>query len=472
MNIKVRLSLLFTVAVEMLLVVCFVLLYLTIAADRKQDFFHQLHAKSLAVADVFFEADELDKNALTLARQRFRSTLSSSQVMILDSLDRCIYINDSAYTTRSSLFQPIVLDSAFGALVSRRALGQARRLGTVYYEEPDFQAVYLLHPDEHNNYLIIVRAFDDAGAHLLSDVRFILVVSALLMPVVAFALGWWFARNALAPVAAMTAAANDISPANLHKRLPEGAGTDELSNLAKAFNKVFARLERSHQAQRQFIAHASHELRTPLTVMEGEISVTLLQERSAEDYQHTLKSVHNSLSQLNTVTKNLLLLATVEAGAPRQTMSVVCFDEILYNAIDTAQTLHKGCSVVVRDTTERLETLMVACYRELLQTAIVNLLDNAVKFSPANNAVTIHLEATTRELSCSIADNGVGIATEDIPRIFSPFYRSEHTQSVRGSGIGLALVKAIVNVHQGEVQLTSTLGKGTTVTLALPLTQS
>jgi signal transduction histidine kinase len=471
MTIQIRLSLLFAAVVELLLGAVFWIFYLTVSADRERDYFDKLEAQALTVADVFFNADELDKTALGEAKKRFRGVLASSQVIILDSLDRCIYINDSAFAERSSLFQPIILDSTLYSFISHKAIANARKRTIPRLTEQTQQSVYLLHPEENNNYLIIIRARDEAGMNLLADTRFVLLVAAACVPFVAFGIGLWFARNALAPVSAMTKAANAVSWEQLGTRLPEGNGKDEISFLAQAFNRMFVRLESSYQAQRQFIDHASHELRTPLTIMEGEISLALLHERPVEVYRGTLSSLQLTVQRLSRLTGHLLLLAKIEAGTKTHSLKPILLDEIIFHAIDAVQTRYPSRSIITPPD-EVLSNIEVRCNRELLETAFINVLDNALKFSPPDKNVEMNVTLINETVQCHIRDEGVGIHQQDILHIFTPFYRASETSFIAGTGIGLALVKAIIEIHKGSISIRSTPQKGTELTLILPRTES
>ncbi|MCU0424192.1 MAG: HAMP domain-containing histidine kinase [Candidatus Kapabacteria bacterium] len=468
MTIQIRLSLLFAVVVELLLGGVFIVFYLTVSADRERDYFAQLEAQAFTVADVFFNAEELDKLAFSEAKKRFRGVLASSQVIILDSLDRCIYINDSALAERSSLFQPIALDSDLYSFISRPAIAKARKGDVPRVKEQSQQSVYLLHPEENNNYLIIIRARDDAGMNLLGDVRFVLCIAAACVPFVAFGVGLWFARNALSSVTAMTKAANAVSLERLGTRLPEGNGKDEISFLAQAFNRMFARLENSYQAQRQFIDHASHELRTPLTIMEGEVSLALLHDRTTEVYRSTLSSVQTTIQRLSKLTTNLLLLAKIEAGQTKYAFKPVPLDEIIFHAVDAVQIRHSN-RIITAPQPDSFGNIHILCNRELLETAFMNVLDNALKFSASDTPVEISVSLENSTVFCRVRDVGMGISQDALQHIFTPFYRASDTSFVAGTGIGLALVKAILDVHQGSVNIASQPRNGTTLTVALPI---
>lgn len=469
MTIQIRLSLLFAVVVETLLGMVFLVLYFTIAADRKQDFFEQLEVKALTVADVFFNADELDRNALNAARKSFRGILSSSQVIILDSVGHCIYINDSAFAERLSLFQPIALDSALYSFLSPAAIASARQGSVLHITNNATHTLYLLHPEQNNNYLIIVRAHDETGEQLLADMRFVLFIAAGCVPFIAFAIGLWFSRNALAPVTTMINSANAISLQRLSTRLEEGNGRDEISHLAQAFNQMLVRLDTAYKVQRQFIDHASHELRTPLTIMEGEIGVALFRERSPETYRTSLRSLHTTVQRLSRLTTNLLLLAKIESGAVTQTFKAEMFDEILFHAIDDLRSRYPNRAIITEpDTiTDLLENVALLCNRELLHTALVNVMDNAVKFSPDKCAVRIQIALFSNQIFCAVVDTGIGIHEEELQHIFTPFYRSQQAANVGGTGIGLAMVRAILEAHNGAISIQSSLSEGTVVLLSL-----
>jgi signal transduction histidine kinase len=254
-------------------------------------------------------------------------------------------------------------------------------------------------------------------------------------------------------------------------RVEAGRQNDELSQLARAFNGMLDRLERAFRSQKQFIANASHELRTPLTTMEGQLEVSLMKRRSPEEYRQTLAVALDEVRALRFTTNNLLLLTKAEADSLALEKRPVRIDEVLLAALEEARRRYPGRNVEIEYSEIPVDenALLILGNEDLLRNAFLNLIENAVKYSPEGSPSRVSVEAGGRTVVVRVSDTGSGNAPEDMPRIFEPFFRSTRTQSIPGSGIGLTLVKAIVERHGGSLEIRSALGQGTVVRVVLPL---
>jgi signal transduction histidine kinase len=335
--------------------------------------------------------------------------------------------------------------------------------------EVRFRSLYLPYDDENKRYVVVIRAFDRDGAQTEADTSWILMISVLSSMVLVFGIGWVFAGRMLRPVEGMTRLAEEISAKDLATRLPEGNGRDELAHLARAFNAMFVRLEQAFVAKKQFVAHASHEIRTPLTSMIGEIGVALSQQRSEAEYRETLDSVLSVALQMRQMASDLLHLARVESGTSAQEFSPCELDEIVLAAVETIQETYPESRLQTTiDLEDNDESYTMRGNPEILRLVVVNVLDNAVKYSPPTSLVIIHLHRAGRYFSLEISDSGCGIPPEEQSKVFDPFYRSDRTRNIAGTGVGLAFVARAVQLHGGEVRLASVEGRGTTITVSVP----
>jgi signal transduction histidine kinase len=224
-----------------------------------------------------------------------------------------------------------------------------------------------------------------------------------------------------------------------------------------------------HERQQQFASDVSHELRTPLSILSGEIEVALKQDRSREDYQHTLKSAKEETDRLGGLVENLLLLARMEQGKQVGEVEAVDVTDLVNQVLGIVQQKSKEKHIAVLVIPAE-ESVVVVGQEALLRQLFLNMLDNALKYTPANGKITIRLSQDKHYALVQVTDTGVGIAAEHQARIFDRFYRVDAARSqTQGYGLGLAIAQAIVALHHGKIRVHSAVGQGTTFTLYVPL---
>jgi len=262
---------------------------------------------------------------------------------------------------------------------------------------------------------------------------------------------------------------DEISISSLNLRVDEGNGTDEIAKLAQTFNSMLSRLENSFSAQKNFIANASHELRTPLTAITGQIEVTMLNTRTADEYRSVLSSILEDIKTLSQLSNRLLLLAQTTLQEREQKMALLRIDELIWQAKEDLIKLHPSFVVHI-DLDESLDDeskLTIKGDEQLVKTALSNIIDNGCKYSH-DHTINVRIESSRSGLTINFRDAGIGVPPDELDNIFDPFYRGSNTKSVSGHGIGLSMVKAIVKLHNGVIRLASNLGVGTVVTITLP----
>ena len=284
---------------------------------------------------------------------------------------------------------------------------------------------------------------------------------ALLLGTAASAgLGYGVARRGLRPVRQIAEAVGSIGADDLTQRIGVQGWPGELTVLAASFDGLLTHLDESFARLSQFSADMAHELRTPLANLRGEAEVALTKSRTPEEYQCTLASALEEYEKLAQLIDSLLFLARAEN--PEASLQKKCLDAH-QEAERIAEfyrplALEKGVSLCVEGSG------ILYADTELLGRALANLLENALTHTPRSGTVTIHAAAG----EVSISDTGCGIAPEHLPHLFERLYRADPARSGRGSGLGLALVATIAQLHGGSAKAESELGKGTRVTITLP----
>jgi heavy metal sensor kinase len=280
--------------------------------------------------------------------------------------------------------------------------------------------------------------------------------------------GALIARAALAPVNAMARTARRITAEGLSQRISAGGAGDELDFLAETLNGMLARLEEAFDEMRRFAADAAHELRTPLTALKGGIEVALRAARAPEEYRRVLEESLGEVNRLIRVAEDLLLLtrAAPGRGLARERLAL---EPLVMEALETGARLAQGAGVTVR--LGAVEPAEVIGDAGALRRALRNLVDNAVKYTPAGGKVEIALGREEGWALVALEDTGIGIAPAEAERIFEPFVRLDaaRARAADGSGLGLAIARGVAIAHGGSLTVRSTPGAGSRFTLSLPL---
>jgi heavy metal sensor kinase len=289
-----------------------------------------------------------------------------------------------------------------------------------------------------------------------------------LVLLVATIAGYFLARKTLSPIASMNQQTQRITAENLSARLDVRNEADELGGLAATINQLLARLEHSFKEQQRFVADASHELRTPLAVLRGETEVALSQTRSVDEYKASLNLIKDEAERLSRIVEDLFILARQPLDQPRMVKRPVRLNELVGECARAAQVLaaQKGLKVTVNAPID----LTVDGDEELLQRMILNLLDNAVKYTPAQGEIGIELAGNNGDARIMVRDSGIGIPREDQPHVFDRFYRVDkaRSRSMGGAGLGLSIAHWIATAHGGNISVESQPGKGSIFTIKLP----
>src|SRR5215813_8497422 len=339
--------------------------------------------------------------------------------------------------------------------------------------------------DAGSPYLIVVSQPLETvteGLEMVGSVFLIAVPLALLLAGLG---GFFLARKSLAPVVAMSEQARQIGAENLERRLPVANPRDELGQLASTFNELLARLDASFDLQRQFMADASHELRTPLSVMRTTAQVILERPRRDEnEYRDALAMINDQTRRLARIVDDMFTLARADAGRRPLKIDSFYLDELIGETSRAAGVLAASKGVKV----EAAGPAEVLYYGDehLLRQMLLNLLDNAIRHTPAGGRIRVCLSRFDSTCEVVVADTGEGIPVDAQPHIFERFYRVDKARSrsdvngagdgadkgVGGAGLGLSIALWVAEAHGGTIDLVSTGPTGTAFAIALPLKQS
>jgi two-component system, OmpR family, sensor kinase len=337
-------------------------------------------------------------------------------------------------------------------------LGESKQvsLETIRGEHSRFRTYSRQFRGNGQNYLLIILHSLHAQNEMLETIRLTFMWMILVGLLLAGTGGYFLARKSLAPVVAMGAHARQIGATNLHERLPVLNANDELGQLATIFNDLLNRLDQSFERQRRFIADASHELRTPLAILRGEAEVAMSQQgRTAEDYLESLGILHEETSRLIKIVEDLFTLTRADSGQYPLSSEVVYLEEVVAECAHSARTLAREKNIELR--VDASSECLVHGDQALLRRMILNLLDNAIKYTAEGGRVDIACRATSAGFEVDVTDTGPGIPPELQSRIFERFFRADPARSRSGreggAGLGLSIALWIAEAHQGRLEL-------------------
>jgi heavy metal sensor kinase len=321
------------------------------------------------------------------------------------------------------------------------------------------------------DYVLIILHSLHSQNEMLNTIRLTFTWMILLGLLLAGTVGYFLARKSLAPVVAMGAHARRIGAANLHERLPVLNANDELGQLATIFNDLLDRLDQSFERQRQFIADASHELRTPLAILRGEAEVAMSQPgRTAEDYLESLKILQEETSRLTKIVEDLFTLTRADSGQYSLSPEDVYLEEVVAECAHSARTLAREKNIELR--LDASSECLVRGDQTLLRRMILNLLDNAIKYTADGGRVEIACRATATGCEVHVTDTGPGIPPELQARIFERFFRADPARSRSGheggAGLGLSIALWIAQAHHGRLELVRSDATGSHFAAYLP----
>jgi heavy metal sensor kinase len=280
--------------------------------------------------------------------------------------------------------------------------------------------------------------------------------------------GFLLAKKSLSPVVEMSEQAKRIGATNLQERLTVSNPRDELGRLADAFNELLSRLNRSFENMREFMADASHELRTPLSVIRGEADVALSLDRDRAEYKETLEIIQDEARRLSRIVDDMMALARADAGQYQLKIEEFYLNDLVEEACRAMKVIATAKGVFL--TADLAGDVAFAGDADLLRQLVMNLLDNAINYTPSGGSVSVKLTSEQSAVKIIVSDTGIGIPAEAAAHVFERFYRVDKARSRAdgGSGLGLAIARWIAEAHKGSIDLVSVPTKGSKFTVLLP----
>lgn len=459
-SIRFRLMLWYSTAFFLASAVIFVSFYFI----TRQTLYHQTdstltsHAESIA-SSVSRQGPEMHSTMSKEAFSQQFSEIPGMVVIITDSAGNLIgssLSKNPANVVISALYEPV------------------KRKGNSEYSDQVLSSVpmrFLSIPIKSGNELtsvVMVGHPVDVIENALRNLIIILSAVYIIFVIPILIGGHYLAKSVTAPITVISEKLKIISSENLDERISVPRTDDEIKELAVTFNKLLDRLSYAFKRERQFIGDVAHELTTPLATQRSNIEVILGKVRNSQQYKKALSETLIDNTKISSTLKNILDLAWSEADNAKILNETVNLSELVEEIADLAEKMAIKKNIAVISHVEK--DIKIRGKKDKIFRAIINLIDNAVKYSNAGGTIRINLHKTSTAAHLEVKDGGIGITRNDLPYIFRRFYRGEGTSQTKGSGLGLAIVKAIIDAHHGKIEIKSQKHKGTTVSVVLPVT--
>lgn len=456
MQIRIRLTLQFILIAASILVTAFFYIHFQFKLNLQDEYYDSLRSKALLIAEMV-AGKKTDEQEF-----KIEAPTETSSPLVADYPE-----NISIYTPdgkRLYSFNPAPND------IKQAAFDDVRIYGECRFPHGKFSALAIPYMNKAGeNYVIIGESVFDQ-VHLDNLTQILVLVFLISITLVAIG-GWFFARQALAPVSRIMNQVDALLPTDMSHRLETTNQHDELSRLVITFNKLLDRIQQVFGLQKMFLSNISHELKNPLNVIISQVQVTLQKERTEEEYAATLNSVLADVKELNEVAEKLMQMARINSDGAMIRFQPLRIDEMIWQTKETLLKNHPEYTIhfEVVNLPDDEQQLFFNGNEQLLRTALINLMDNGCKFSPDKKVKASLSFSPQGAIIIEFTDNGPGITQEELPMIFNAFYRSPRTSTIKGSGIGLSLVQSILKLHHIELNVNSRPGHGTTFILNFPV---
>ena len=452
MKIRSRLTIQFTTIFAIILLFFCLTVYFYTALTRQRSFYQELVNRANIVAHVYLDANQVSKATYRRTLRKYYQTLPKEIVQMYDWSGKMVFKEGQG------TFQ-----------VSPVLLNKIKEWRKIEWQKGKRQFTGIVYQDQKGKYVVVASSDDVITREKLADLRLILITGFLGSLLIVVLAGWAFAKQALRPFLKVVKEVEKISASDLHLRLSQADGADEVSHLAQTFNKMLDRLESAFDMQNTFVSNASHELRTPLTAMIGELEVALMKPRDNPEYQRVLNSILDDARLLAKLSNGMLQIAHASFDISKIRLEPVRFDEVVFLASEEARKRQPGARIEINfsQLPEDENRLVCKGNEPLLLIALINVLENACKFS-GGKLVSASIQVQPGTIVFRVKDQGRGMQTKDLKNVFVPFWRADNVRDITGHGIGLPLAEKIIKLHKGTIVVDSQLNVGTEVTITIP----
>ena len=452
MKIRVKLTLQYFVVVATILILSMFFVYRRFQDITYNEYYNNLKTKAHMTAEMVLHKGDLDKLEDITPHKDSENLPMSDNVIIFNNNYEKVF----TFNRKSAFVLPFDIRP-----ISKREFSY--HTGDMYYFGLPYTSM-----SGRKYYVVASSVFNSKE---LMDLKRIISLAIILGLVVVGVSGFFYTRQALNPLFSIVHQMDQLDMSKLDSRLKRSYTKDEIEHLIQSINHLLSRIQSSVTFQKMFISNVSHELKNPISIVLSQVDVLLNQkDRTVDEYRATLTSLRDDVQDIAYITENLLQMAKIKSEGFHLDIQNFQLDEAILECQSKLLRSHPEYSVSfqIEGQPDSQEKLTVEGNEALLKLAFINIMDNCCKYSDDKH-VDIRINSTDRGLELSFRDKGAGIAKEDMEMIFQPFYRNINTKHVKGYGIGLSLIDAVLQVHKLKLKIESTPKVGSL--FAIPFTR-
>jgi len=439
-SLRVRFALGFGVLFTVFLASTLIFIYIMFAKFRKNEFYTRLHDRGQAFYKMVIDEDRIDNQQMHLIEKKLFSSGITPRIRVMIFSDTSVIYSPT--NNKTSLYDPVLF-------------ADVRKKKQVVTAKGDEEIIASFKEFNGQHYYVVVAGYDQWGKTKLDFLKWLMIavyVSGLLIGWVAI---FFFVKRAIKPLAVLKDNLNNITHNNLHIRLPETGQGEEVNSLSANFNQMLSRLEQSFSFQRDFVHYASHELRTPLTAMVNLTESAVNNKTSNGQSEDIFKQLLSQQKRLADITNSLLLISDQKVSGNGQAYPMVRLDEIIFRSVDITKDLFPDADITVNieGNPSNESFLLIHANEPLMLMAFNNLLKNALQYS-TDRRVKVIVGVNHNYKEIRFINSGNYFTNEDKSKMFTPFYRGSNANRIKGHGLGLPLVKQIIQLHSAAIRYT------------------
>lgn len=436
MTLKRRIAIYISLAFSLILILSTLTVYVLFASFRREEFRDRLEEKALTTARLLLEVKEVDKQLLKLIDQNTINKLYNEKVLVFDDQFRIVYssIDDASINWKFDDLKKLKIKNKF------------------FKTEQEKDVLGIFYDFEEADYYVLIAAEDKYGNRKLQYLRYTLLIICIIATSTVWLLSYQTIKYLLKPLDNFQTSISAISAQALNTRLPESEKRDEIAQLTKSFNRLLIRVDEAFRQQKDFSANASHELRTPISRLMVQLD-NLMQQRGLDEKTFNyLKNMSRDINQMSDLINSLLLLAH-HSETIAELPETVRIDEVIFSALHTVKQQSPQFQLNFEIIENKLSeiNLEIKAHKSMLEVAFMNLLKNASQYASDNKALLRIVQITPAELRMEISNQGEPLNPNEIIQLFRPFMRGTNAQNTYGSGLGLHIIKRILDYHEATI---------------------
>jgi signal transduction histidine kinase len=453
MKIQNKIALIFTILSAAIIIALSVFIYIFASESISSSFFHRLEVRSDIVGHAAAEENKSKTSIYYDFKEKHLGDLPYEK-------HRVIWSGDSVKTRHFK--RKLKLPEGF---YSDIVAGKPTRF---FRGDPSYVGLGISKGDQR--LVIISSAVDLFGLAEMENLKNLLIVGFLISMIFVFTFGKLFSAQVFNPIRRIIRNVKGINAHNLHQRLVTAGSQDEVADLSSTFNDMLDRLEITFEIQNNFVSNASHEFRTPLTVISGEAQLGLSVSGIPPAARESFTTILREAEKLEHLTSSMLSLAQTGFDGKKEQWGILRIDELILSVKEAADMIMPDNHITIDfdNLPDDDEKLSLNGNETLLKAALTNIVLNSCKYSD-NKPVDIQISANQTNITVEVIDHGIGIPDKEIGQIFVPFFRASNTVKYKGYGIGLPLANNIIRMHQGNINVYSKVGEGTSFSIQLPI---